>query len=107
MAFKKTNKKAQHDKITVSIDKDKELFAVVTLHHWDTNITCDVSFYCSSMDNFISTIYGCRVIEGKKGQFLAFPSRQGKDGNYYKHAFINQDIAEMIIDEIDEIEACH
>lgn len=28
-------------------------------------------------------IYGCRVIETEKGDFIAFPSKKGKDGNYY------------------------
>lgn len=34
------------------------------------------------------TIYGCRIIQGKKGDFIAFPQRQGKDGKYYSHVYI-------------------
>lgn len=29
------------------------------------------------------TIYGMRVVEGKNGDFLSFPSTKGKDGKYY------------------------
>lgn len=28
-------------------------------------------------------IYGCKVVEGKDGDFISFPSRQGKDKKYY------------------------
>lgn len=34
------------------------------------------------------TIYGCRVVESQKGDFLAFPSHKGKDGNYYNYAYV-------------------
>lgn len=35
------------------------------------------------------TIYGCRVVEGSKGDFISFPSRKNeKDGKYYNHAYI-------------------
>ena len=28
------------------------------------------------------TIYDCRVVEGKNGDFISLPSRRGKDGKY-------------------------
>lgn len=34
------------------------------------------------------SIYNCRVIEGKNGDFISFPARKGSDGNYYSHAYI-------------------
>ena len=34
------------------------------------------------------SIYGCRVVEGKNGDFISFPSRKGSDNNYYSHAYI-------------------
>ena len=34
------------------------------------------------------SIYGCRVVEGKNGDFISFPSRKGSDGKYYSHAYI-------------------
>ena len=33
------------------------------------------------------TIYGCRIVEGKKGDFVGFPQYKGGDGNYYSHAY--------------------
>lgn len=34
------------------------------------------------------TIYGCRIIQDKKGDFVAFPQRKGNDGKYYSHVYI-------------------
>lgn len=34
------------------------------------------------------TIYGCRVVEGSKGDFISFPSHKGKDGKYYNYAYV-------------------
>jgi len=33
------------------------------------------------------TVYGCRIAEGQEGAFISFPSRKGKDGKYYSHAY--------------------
>lgn len=35
------------------------------------------------------SIYGCRIVSGKNGDFISFPSRKGSDGKYYNHAYIN------------------
>lgn len=45
------------------------------------------------------SIYGCRLIEGKKGNFVAFPQRKGKDGEYYRHAYVklsDEDVANIV-----------
>jgi len=34
------------------------------------------------------SIYNCRVVEGKNGDFISFPARKGSDGKYYSHAYI-------------------
>lgn len=34
-----------------------------------------------TIDDF--TIYDCRVVEGKNGDFISLPSRKGKDGKYW------------------------
>ena len=30
------------------------------------------------------SIYGCRVVEGKNGDFISFPSRKGPDDKYFR-----------------------
>lgn len=45
------------------------------------------------------TIYGCRVIQGKKGDFIAFPQRKGGDGKYYSHVYLaltDEEIQEIL-----------
>ena len=34
------------------------------------------------------TIYGCKVVEGKNGDFISFPSHKGKDDKYYNYAYV-------------------
>ena len=48
------------------------------------------------------TIYGCRIAEGKEGSFISFPSRKGKDGKYYSHAYVRltEEEQEEIIEEV-------
>lgn len=46
------------------------------------------------------SIYGCRFVEGKNGDFVSFPSYKGNDGKYYSHAYIRLDDA--AVKEIDE-----
>lgn len=45
------------------------------------------------------TIYGCTLVEGKKGSFTSFPSYKGSNGSYYKHAYV-----ELSDDDQEEIE---
>ena len=35
------------------------------------------------------SINNCRVVGGKDGDFIGFPSRKGNDGKYYKHVYAN------------------
>lgn len=33
------------------------------------------------------TIFGCRVVESSKGDFIAMPQRKGNDGKYYSYVW--------------------
>ena len=50
------------------------------------------------------TIYGCKVVEGSKGDFISFPSHKGKDGKYYNHAWVklSDDDSQKIIAQVEE-----
>lgn len=43
-------------------------------------------------------IYGMRIVETSNDWFVAFPSRKGSDGKYYKHAYfpIDEDVKALI-----------
>ena len=51
------------------------------------------------------TIYGCRIIQGKKGDFVAFPNRKGKDGNYYSHVYLalTEEETEEILEKVGKV----
>lgn len=50
------------------------------------------------------TIYGCKVVEGSKGDFISFPSHKGKDGKYYNHAWVKltEEQSKEIIAQVEE-----
>lgn len=37
------------------------------------------------------TIYGCRVVEGREGDFIGWPSYKDKNGEYWNHVYVNID----------------
>lgn len=78
----------------VTIEIDKKTWS-------DTGISCDVTLSIAKAE--LVTIYGIRVVEGKKGKFLAMPSRKGSDGNYYSHAYIaDKDVYNNILETVTE-----
>lgn len=50
-------------------------------------------------------IYGCRYVEGKKGDFISFPSHKSKDGKYYNYAYAELDEAmvNLIAEQIEKL----
>lgn len=52
-------------------------------------------------------IYGMVLVwmEDRKEYFISFPSRKGRDGKYYKHAWfqLNDTLQKAIIERIEEI----
>lgn len=59
--------------VTLSVSHVKE---------WDNGVT-----FTLNVDRV--SIYGCRIVSGKNGDFISFPSRKGSDGKYYNHAYID------------------
>lgn len=47
------------------------------------------------------TVYGCRIVEGKNGDFVSFPAKKGKDGKYYSHCYY--DFKKEEVDAIEEM----
>ncbi len=44
--------------------------------------------YFDLLINNAINIYGCKVIEGKNGDFVAFPNYKATNGKYYNHAYV-------------------
>ena len=87
----KVNTKKSETKTTKAVDHEIE---VTRAHQFETG---EIIFDFKIGGDI--TIYGCRLVEGKNGQFVSFPSRKGKDGNYYSHVFVKlseDDVANII-----------
>lgn len=62
--------------------KEAKIIAVKRAKEFEWGISFDM------IVNDVS-IYGCRLISNNVHEtFVAFPSRKGTDGNYYKHAYV-------------------
>ena len=65
------------------------------------SVSCDVTLSIAKAE--LVTIYGIRVMDGKKGKFLLMPSRKGSDGNYYSHArIVDDDVINAILETVTE-----
>lgn len=51
------------------------------------------------------SLYNCRVVEGKNGDFISFPSYKGNDGKYYSHywAKLSEETTKEIIAKVEEM----
>ena len=68
-----TNSNTNSNKETLKIDS----FSVNRVHQFDNGgVVFDMTV------NGIS-IYGCRVVETRDGDFIGLPQRKGNDGKYY------------------------
>lgn len=94
--------KANTPKITNLTTKVAGVTVEIVKKTWnDDSISCDVTLSVAKAD--LVTIYGIRVVTGKKGKFLSMPARKGSDGNYYSHAYIaDKDVYNAILDTVTE-----
>ena len=62
---------------------------------------------CTVFDMVVNgvSIYGCRVVEGKKGDFVSFPAYKGSDGKYYSHAYVklSDEDTELIVKQVEDM----
>jgi DNA-binding cell septation regulator SpoVG len=51
------------------------------------------------------SIYGLKVVEGSKGDFISWPSHKGKDGKYYNYAWckLSDEQQKDIIHQVEEM----
>ena len=70
------------------------------------NYSDDCTFFNMHIDSPVGeiTIYSCKIITSRKGDFISFPSRKGEDDKYYAHVLftIDDDLKEKIIDAISD-----
>lgn len=68
-------------------NENKVVFNLVEKQNGAELVTFTIYPTDMDFDNAILNVFGfsvrCLVRQGKSGMFLSFPSRKGKDGNYY------------------------
>ena len=69
------------------------------------NYSDDLTFFTLVIRSELGDVYinGCKIVSGKKGDFIAFPARES-EGKYYNHVFINltDEQSEAIINAVSE-----
>ena len=87
--MKKSNKKVESQEVET-----------LEVHDWDVLSVRETKkgfvFFNLKLNGI--TIYGCKIIESDKGDFISFPSYKGSDGNYYSHVYARLD--DMTTNEI-------
>lgn len=72
---------------TAAESENKVVFDLVEKQNGADAVTFTIYPTDMDFDNAILNLFGfsvrCIVRQGKTGMFLSFPSRKGKDGNYY------------------------
>ena len=70
-------------------------YAVRRAVRFDKDVVFDLT-----IDDF--TIYRCRVVEGKNGDFISLPSRKGNDGKFWGIVYkrFSQDETNLILDMV-------
>lgn len=50
-------------------------------------------------------VYGCKVFEGKNGDFISLPSRKGKDDKYYSIVYfrLSDEDQKIILDTVEKL----
>lgn len=50
-------------------------------------------------------IKGCRLVDGKNGQFVSYPSRKQEDGKYWNHVYGSEQFNAVVISKANEARA--
>ena len=63
----------------------------------------DVTFFDLEVNGV--SIYGCTLVDGKKGTFTSFPSYKGSNDKYYHYAWVELDDTDQAVieDQIQEL----
>lgn len=94
--------KANRPKTTNLTSKVAGMTIDIVKKTWnDDSISCDVTLSIAKAK--LVTIYGIRIVEGKKGKFLSMPARKGSDGEYYSYVYIpDEDVYNAILETVAE-----
>lgn len=93
--MKKNNTKKNDDKIQVL-----EGISISQINNYSDSVTFFTLHLNTALGDML--IPSCKILSGKKGDFIALPSTKGSDNKYYPFAYcsVSKEISEAIIDAI-------
>jgi DNA-binding cell septation regulator SpoVG len=47
-------------------------------------------------------VKGCRIVDGKDGEFVSGPSTKGNTGKYWNHTYMSKDFAAVVLEKAKE-----
>lgn len=73
-------------------------FSIQNIRNFEDKNVCFFNLYVKSVIGNVA-IYGCKIVSGKNGDFIAWPNQKGSDDKYYDVANIrlNDGEADAII----------
>ena len=73
-------------------------FSIQNIRNFEDKNVCFFNLYVKSVIGNVA-IYGCKIVSGKNGDFIAWPNQKGSDDTYYDVANIrlNDGEADAII----------
>lgn len=97
---KQTGRKSQPKNERKTFNNTITDFEVSHVHEFEDSFG-EIGYYFTLDLGFI-TIYSMQALMNKDGDYyITFPSRKGKDGNWYKTGYIeNSALTESIIEEV-------
>ena len=91
-------KKVEGKKVEKKMGWIDDKFAIQNIRNFEDKNVCFFNLYVKSVIGNIA-IYGCKIVSGKNGDFIAWPNQKGSDDKYYDVANIrlNDGEADAII----------
>lgn len=71
----------------------------IKIEHSASGKTFGVAFYLKDGDKPNFVIKGCRIANGKDGDFVSGPSTKMDDGKWLNYAYFDQNLSEYILKE--------
>ena len=61
-----------------------------------------VALHSSKESEAFIQIRGCRIVDGKNGKFVSWPSRKQDNGKYWNHVICSEKFAYVVLEEAEK-----
>ena len=72
----------------------------ITIEHFDGKYpSFNVGLSSAEGKEPFVTIKGCRLADGRNGQFVSWPAQKKDDGKYWNHVYASEAFAKAVLEE--------